>query len=210
MYKRQVLSHSLKTWSGVFKDKYWLPRSFDDRLTAEFNEAVLNGVHGQREDDDGHQAFPAEMQAEEIEEEENADGSPVSLDGVNDREDAEEFPFGDPSEAAQKEQEMLDEMPLPGFPIDEKERRAKWAQVPRKARAAIRRLHLMLGHRPKEVLVQILKGARAPQQYVDAVRYFRCDACATTAKAPKTHPVSAPSMYAFTHCLLYTSPSPRD
>lgn len=94
---------------------------------------------------------------------------------------------------------MLEEMPLPGFPKDEAERRRLWAGIPRVARAAIRRLHIMLGHKPKEVLIQILRGSRAPQAYIDAVRYFRCDACAVTARDPKTHPVSAPSPYAFNH-----------
>ena len=101
--------------------------------------------------------------------------------------------------ANHREQQLLDEMPLPGFPVQEAERRAKWAAIPRRARAAIRRLHHMFGHKPREVLIQVMKGSRAPQDYIDAIKYFRCDACVLTDNAPKTHPVAAPSRYAFNH-----------
>ena len=88
---------------------------------------------------------------------------------------------------------------MPGFPVQVDERRAKWAAIPRRARAAIRRLHHMLGHKPREVMIQIMKGSHAPQEYIDAIKYFRRDACVLTDRAPKTHPVAAPSHYAFNH-----------
>ena len=57
----------------------------------------------------------------------------------------------------------------------------------------------MLGHKPKEVLIQVLKGSRASQDYIEAARHFRCDACAQTARAKHTHPVAAPSSYEFNY-----------
>ena len=46
-----------------------------------------------------------------------------------------------------------------------------------------------------------MKGSHAPQEYVDAIKYFRCDACVLTGRASTTHPVAAPSHYAFNHKL---------
>ena len=99
-----------------------------------------------------------------------------TLDEVYDETDEAFFPVGEPSPEEVAEQQLLDEMPLPGFPVQEVERRAKWAAIPRRARAAIRRLHHMLGHKPREVMIQIMKGSHAPQEYIDAIKYFRCDA----------------------------------
>ena len=46
----------------------------------------------------------------------------------------------------------------------------------------------MLGHKPKDVMMQIMKGSHAPAEYIDAVKYFKCDGCMLTDRAPKTHP----------------------
>ena len=53
----------------------------------------------------------------------------------------------------------------------------------------------MYKRQPKEVLRQILRGSNAPQEYIDALKYIRCDDCVLTEKAPKTHR----STYAFNH-----------
>ena len=42
---------------------------------------------------------------------------------------------------SEKEAELLEELPLPGNPVAERERKAKWLELPRRARIAIRRLH---------------------------------------------------------------------
>ena len=60
-------------------------------------------------------------------------------------------------------------------------------------------VHAMTGHKPRDVLIQILRGARAAPEYIEAAKHFRCDACSATANAPRTHPVAAPSHYAFNH-----------
>merc|ERR1711978_754592 len=64
-------------------------------------------------------------------------------------------------ELSEEQQAQLDELPLTGFPTDEAERRREWLKLPRKARAAIRQLHKVLGHKPRNVVLQILKGAKA-------------------------------------------------
>ena len=44
-------------------------------------------------------------------------------------------------EAPLRDEEMLDGMPLPGAPGAEKARREAWLKAPRRARAAIRKMH---------------------------------------------------------------------
>ena len=63
-------------------------------------------------------AFPAEA-AEE--------SGPLPFDAVLDRDDIAEE---DPEDAVGKEQEMLDNIPLPGMPQSEGERRRKWLKAP--------------------------------------------------------------------------------
>ena len=80
-----------------------------------------------------------------MEEEAAQEANAPTLDGNYDDADTAYVPIGDPSEQERREQELLDEMPLPGFPKDEADRRRSWSKIPRVARAAIRRLHVMLG-----------------------------------------------------------------
>ena len=98
--------------------------------------------------------------------------------------------------------ELLDDLPLEGFPIEEAERRKAWSRVPRKARIAIRRLHNMIGHKPKDVMLQILKGAKAEPELILACKNFKCDACAVSHEGEKTHPVAAPPRYEFNHTVI--------
>ena len=105
-------------------------------------------------------------------------------------------------DAAEREQEMLDSLRLSGFPSDELQRREAWMQLPRETRAAIRRLHNMMGHKPKAVLLRLLRGARASPDLIEAVKQFRCDTCAEL-QAPKAVPaVKAPSPYEFNYEVL--------
>jgi hypothetical protein len=135
-------------------------------------------------------AYPAEMHAE----------GTSTLDAVNGSEDEARY-YG-PETTGQQERDYLDEMELPGFPEQEAERRRAWLSLPREARAAIRRLHTMLGHAPNEVMLHILKGARADPQLSTGVKHFRCDACHETEDAKRAHPVAPPSAYVFNHEVL--------
>ena len=71
------------------------------------------------------------------------------------------------SEAEEQEQEMLDSMSFPGVPDTEQARRKAWLKIPRVARAAIRRLHAALGHQPKAVMLQILKGPKSAAELIN-------------------------------------------
>ena len=90
-------------------------------------------------------------------------------------------------------------MPLLGHPESEKERLASWLRPPRRARVAIRRVHRNLRHLPREALVQMLRAARAPQDYINAAKTFRCQGCDNTKPRPQTHKVSSPRPYTFNH-----------
>ena len=102
-------------------------------------------------------AFAGEMAVERADDE-------GPIDGVDDDDNplAKAVPpVANLPEAEEREQEMLDSLVLVGFPKDEYQRRKAWLSLPRSARAAIRRMHRMLSHKPRRVMLCILKGARA-------------------------------------------------
>ena len=96
---------------------------------------------------------------------------------------------------AEREQIILENMSFPGTPATEAERRAAWRALPQRVRVAIRRLHRAFGHLPGAVLTQVLKQARASQQFIQAARLHRCKVCLDTAPVPRHHPVSSDSLY---------------
>ena len=106
-----------------------------------------------------------------------------TIDEVLEHQDVEEG--GD----ALEEADLLEQMPLPGHPESEKERLASWLRLPRRARVAIRRLHRNLRHLLKEALVEMLRPARAPQDYINAAKTFRCQGCDNTRPRHQTHKV---------------------
>ena len=57
----------------------------------------------------------------------------------------------------------------------------------------------MMNHKPKEVLVQVLRGAGASEELVNAAKIFRCESCRVSEEKVRTHPVSAPPPYEFNH-----------
>ena len=69
---------------------------------------------------------------------------------------------------AEKEDEILEEMPLPGYPKGERERREKWLTIPRRTRIAIRRMHDAFGHPVKSVLINLLRAAKQPPDMINA------------------------------------------
>ena len=73
------------------------------------------------------------------------------------------------------EQEELDQFALPGMTDVEQLRKKEWLQIPRQARQALRRLHHMLGHKPKVVMRQVLKAGGAPPEQLAGVELFHCD-----------------------------------
>ena len=57
----------------------------------------------------------------------------------------------------------------------------------------------MMNHKPKEVLVQVLRGAGASEELVNAAKIFQCESCRVSDEKSRTHPVSAPPPYEFNH-----------
>ena len=134
-------------------------------------------------------AFPAEAAAEMRDER-------ATLDDPGN--DAMQVPLDeDLSKAIDREKDLLDAMPLPGSPVDEAERRRAWITLPLRVRTAIRRMHRQFGHTSSTVLVQILRAARAPPEYIQACRHFRCDACEDNKPKHQSTKVALPKHYVF-------------
>ena len=110
-----------------------------------------------------------------------------TIDEVLEDQDMEEG--GDAVEEADREADLREQMPLLGHPKSEKERLASWLRLPRRARVAIRRLQRNLRHLLTEALVQMLRAARAPQDYINAAKKFLCQGCDDTRSRSQTHKV---------------------
>ena len=135
-------------------------------------------------------ALPAEAAAEMRDER----GSTLDDPGN----DAMQVPLDeDLSKAVDREKDLLHAMPLPGTPVDEAERRRAWIAQPLRVRTAIRRMHRQFGHPSSTVLVQILRAARAPPEYIRACRHFRCDACEDNKPKHQSTKVPLPKDYVF-------------
>ncbi|MDA8609522.1 hypothetical protein N9L19_01250 [bacterium] len=163
------------TWN---RNRHHAPRSADDLQTESF-AARLKSAHCEAEPDWIARAeFPA-VYAEEQQQEAPMD----MLDELDDDDGEAPLPEGADG-ALLKDEEMLDEMPLPGDPGHENNRREKWLEVPGRARAAIGNMHSEWGRTSKSVLRKIQKTAKAPQEYIDAADHHQCNDCFFD--APKT------------------------
>ena len=120
--------------------------------------------------------------------------------GIDDGDEPEGQTVGSKlSKAAEREMELLDSLKLVGFPNSEQARREAWMKLPREARASIRRLHISIGHKPRAVMTQIMRGAKADRGLIDAVKWFRCETCDANADSPHRSKVAAPPPYAFNY-----------
>ena len=93
--------------------------------------------------------------------------------------------------------EFLDALKMKASPEDEAQRRKAWMELPRATRAAIRRMHHLIGHKSNSVLVHMLRGARADKRLIDGVSKSRCGDCAQTSTESSTDPMTPPSLYIF-------------
>jgi len=105
----------------------------------------------------------------------------------------------DPTEQVDEEQDLIDKIPLPGNPQSEAQRKRAWLALPRRARITIRRLHRNFRHLPKNALVQMLRAAKVPKEYIEAARQHKCDVCVATKPPPRTNKVSLPKPDTFNH-----------
>ena len=127
---------------------------------------------------------------------EEADAERVPIDAIDEEKDRA---MQDNTEAYDDEQDLLERIPLPGDPTAEQDRKAKWLALPRRARIAIRRLHRNFRHLPRNALLQMLKAARAPKEYIDAAKAHKCDVCTATKPPAPLKKVSPPKPYTFNH-----------
>ena len=97
-------------------------------------------------------------------------------------------PTGDPGqtvhgtelpEAEEMEQELLEQFVLPGMTDAEQLRKKEWLKIPSQAREAFRRLHHMLGYKPKAAMRQVLKAGRCTTR---TARWCRIVSCEDTSK----------------------------
>jgi hypothetical protein len=101
------------------------------------------------------------------------------------------------TQVADAERDLLDSVPMPGVPTDEAERRRLWTAFPQRVRAAIRRVRPQFGHPPTSVLTQVLKAARAPAEYIQAIKHMKCDSCAEHKPQAQTQKVAMPKDFVF-------------
>ena len=58
-------------------------------------------------------------------------------------------------------------------------------------------MHRQFGHPSTTVLVQVLRAARPPPEYIQACRHFRCDACEDNKRKHQSTKVALPKDYVF-------------
>ena len=166
-----------------------IPRNVDDLETVAFAE-VLGSIA-----EDQHQTRCAQVCFTGTEEDQAERHDQGTIDEVLGDQDMEGG--GHAPEEAAREADLLEQMLSPGHPESEKERLAYWLRLPRRPRAAIRRLHRNLRHLPKEALVQML--CAAPQDCINAAKTFQSQVCDNTKPRPQTHKVSPPRPCTFNH-----------
>ena len=137
------------------------PRCVEDLEETEFADVIREIAEELHLDKSMHQAFVGT-------EESAAEPISIPIDSVEDDVEIEI----DSTNITDKEADLLDAMPLPGYPKSGQERRTKWLALPRRARIAIRRLHRNFRHLPKSALVQMLRAAKAPKEYIVAAKSF--------------------------------------
>ena len=152
-------------------------------------ERLITAAMEEAADRNANMAYPAEAHQEDV-----FERGPI------------DDPTGDPGqpgpgtelpEAEEMEQEKLDQFVLPGMTDAEQLRKKEWLQIPRQARQALRRLHHMLGHKPKAVMRQVLKAGGAPPEQLAGVELFHCEKCGEAVPPLRLHPVKAPARYTF-------------
>ncbi|CAE7692632.1 RE1 [Symbiodinium sp. CCMP2592] len=187
----QAIGEVMSSWANCDHDIHYSPVSIDTVGThVGFAETLVLVLQEGCVEDHVAEAFPVEARQDEVEQS-------GTLDAIVDPRD-NRTTFMDDLELAE-EADILDTLPLAGFPKEESERRKAWSKVPRRVRLGIRRLHTMMNHKPKEVLVQVLRGAGASEELVNAAKIFKCESCRVSEEKVRTHPVSAPPPYEFNH-----------
>ena len=176
------IAQQLKDWAH--EKEGGVPKCVEDLEEVEFAD-MLGGIAEEHHlDNSMHDAF---VGAEEDREEA---GGRNPIDSATNEEDM--MLELDPIEEYDNEQDMLEKIPLPGNPRNEAARKQAWLKLPRRARIAIRRLHRNFRHIPKNALIQMLRAAKCPKEYIEAAKMHRCDVCEQTKPNQPTHKVARP------------------
>ena len=189
----QHLAEPLIAWCNQ-QSRYHCPKSIETINDPELIDILVDSLEDTKTRLEIDVAFPAEARQDDAD-------ILGYLDVIRDPRTDSAQAIPDPDQP-HVDAELLDDLPLEGFPVEEAERRKAWSRVPRKARIAIRRLHNMIGHKPKDVMLQILKGAKAEPELIAACKDFKCDACAVSHEGDRTHPVAAPPRFEFNHTVI--------
>jgi hypothetical protein len=110
----------IKEWSDG-EDRFAAPRSIADMKTKDM-PTLIERIELWKVAEEALAAFTAEAAEKEL-----LERDPNFSDKVVDDEDVGD----DAAEILQREQEMLEEIPLPGTPEHERDRRRKWLTLPR-------------------------------------------------------------------------------
>ena len=148
-------------------------------------ERLITAAMEEAADRNAYMAYPAEAHQEDVFGRGPIDG-PTGDSG-------QPVPGTEWPEAEEMEQEELDKLVLPFMTDAEQLRKKEWLQ----ARQALRRLHHMLGHKPKAVMRQVLKAGGAPPEQLAGVELFHCDKCDEAVPRLRLHPVNAPARHTF-------------
>ena len=165
------------------------PRCTDDLGEAQFADVLAGLAESHHLDKLVDAAFAGTEEAA-------AEAEPRIIDGINGPEDRA---VADPADAHDDEQDLLEKIPLPGNPQGEQARKKIWLSLPRRARITIRRLHRNFKHLPRNALVQMLRAAKAPKDFIEAAKSHRCDVCEATRPPVRTNKVARPKPYIFNH-----------
>ena len=165
------------------------PRCTDDLTEVPFADVLAGLAESHHLDKCVDAAFAGTEEAA-------AEAEPKIIDAVYGHEDEGS---ADPADLHDEEQELLEKIPLPGNPTNEQQRKKLWLALPRRARIVIRRLHRNFKHLPKNALVQMLRAAKVPTEYIQAAKAHRCDICDATKPPPRSNKVSKPKPYTFNH-----------
>ena len=69
-------------------------------------------------------------------------------------------------EEEEKEHYYLHQLFPKGLTVDEAVREKELLSLPKETRAAIRRLHNMLGHKPRSIMAVIMKATGVPEDHI--------------------------------------------
>ena len=158
-----------------------------EQWPPELCEQILGGAYDEMIYGTVNMAFPAELEAEEHEDQGPFDQvyKDEDLAPLVKRKRLDDAELG-------REEDVQEKIDADLLMKQEEKRRQNWIRLPREKRLALRRLHCMTGHCSHAAMTRMLKAAGADHDVVTAVRYFQCQVCRETAKEEKPNVTKPP------------------